>query len=686
MKKILLVLFLLLSIAGKTQVTILNGTNLYGSVFTNTANSIIRSNISNSVELLSGITGSCTLDTALNLSCYDSLKIVFTVGRTYLTGTGYVYNVSIPVGGGTYTVTSFNLLNLSIPVSISGNFNQQNKIHVSNLKIFGFPTPTCSLPPIQPVAVIGSTFPCQNSNTSYSVNPVCGATSYSWSLPGGWTGTSTTNIITSTVGSGGGIISVIAINNCGNSSAQTLSVNINATPPPGPIGNIFGASVVCSLTSNQYSISAVTGATSYSWSLPAGWNGGGISNVINSFANGGSGIVSVWATNSCGSIGPQTLTVTVNPLPSIYILGTNSVCTGSSLTLSGIGGVTYTWNTGSNSSAIIVTPTANTSYTLMGTDANGCVNTKTIAIYTGTAVPTLSITGSQTVCQGNNAWMFVTGANTYYWSNGTIGANNSSIIFATTTFSVIGTSTSGCTSTAAITVSLDPFSPTITISPIGSICPGATTILTASGANTYTWDTNENTNSITISPTGTTFYTVLGMGQMGACISSATIAVNVYSLPIVNVVSSDPTICIGQTATLTASGSSSYNWQIGGQSNFIVVSPTISTTYIVAGTDLHGCVNTVQFDQYVIPCSGFAENSGNDEFKFFPNPVANTLFFVSEKDGINLELFDAIGQKVISVSVNKGESHIDMLSLTSGIYFLKVCDQDQFKILKILKE
>lgn len=82
----------------------------------------------------------------------------------------------------------------------------------------------------QPGPISGSTNLCVGAGaTTYSIATVVGATSYTWSLPGGWSGSSSTNTISATPGSSG-TISVTASNTCGTSSAQNLTVTINALP------------------------------------------------------------------------------------------------------------------------------------------------------------------------------------------------------------------------------------------------------------------------------------------------------------------------------------------------------------------------------------------------------------------------------------------------------------------------
>jgi len=92
-------------------------------------------------------------------------------------------------------------------------------------------TRICNCTVDQPGNISGNTAVCQGSLQTYSITPVLGATSYTWSLPNGWSGNSDSISITTIAGNSGGVISVIANGDtCCNSSAQTL----NITEPPIP--------------------------------------------------------------------------------------------------------------------------------------------------------------------------------------------------------------------------------------------------------------------------------------------------------------------------------------------------------------------------------------------------------------------------------------------------------------------
>lgn len=122
-----------------------------------------------------------------------------------------------------------------------------------------------------------------------------------------------------------------------------------------------------------------------------------------------------------------------------------------------------------------------------------------------------------------------------------------------------------------------------------SLCPGSSTTLTASGATSYTWSGGPTTAAYAVNPSATTIYTVNGTTASG-CITTATTQVSLLSLPPTAIQSA--TICAGATATLSASGASTYAWNTGSTSSDILVSPPSTSVYTVTGTSAAGCVKT----------------------------------------------------------------------------------------------
>lgn len=270
------------------------------------------------------------------------------------------------------------------------------------------------------------------------------------------------------------------------------------------------------------------------------------------------------------------LSITTSPLPSPL-----SLCYGQTATLTASGASTYSWSTGTTSSSISVSPTITSTYSLIGT-TSGC-STNNITTITVNPYPTISVT-SPTICNGNIASVIATGATTYTWSTG-LTANTLSVSpSSTTTYSLTG-STLGCLSVKTATVFVNA-SPTITVSS-PTLCAGETATIAAFGAITYTWSTGSFSNTINVSPTSSTNYTVLG--ESLGCSAAITASVFVTALP--TITANSPTLCVGQSTLISASGASSYVWNTGETTSSISVSPLSTTIYTVTGTT-DGCSNT----------------------------------------------------------------------------------------------
>lgn len=85
-------------------------------------------------------------------------------------------------------------------------------------------------PPAQPDTITGPVQLCPGTSLSYTASIANGASSYTWLLPAGWTGSSNTNSINVTAGDSSGSIIVIALNGCDGSSPSILPVLVYAAP------------------------------------------------------------------------------------------------------------------------------------------------------------------------------------------------------------------------------------------------------------------------------------------------------------------------------------------------------------------------------------------------------------------------------------------------------------------------
>ncbi|MBL7942879.1 MAG: hypothetical protein JNM00_08940, partial [Flavobacteriales bacterium] len=222
---------------------------------------------------------------------------------------------------------------------------------------------------------------------------------------------------------------------------------------PAAPGSISGAAEVCAGNEYVYSIAAVAEATSYNWSLPAGWSGSstGTSIVVNPGAN--SGTISVSAHNPCGTSSAQQIVVSTYSPPVVAQTSDNEVCVGQTVTLTGSGASSYAWNNGVTN-GVAFAPSSTTTYTVTGTDANGCEGTADVTV-TVNSLPNVSANANDaSVCAGQSVTLYGSGAQSYTWNLG-VSNNVAFVPVQTTTYTVTGTDGNGCTDTGQIEVTVN---------------------------------------------------------------------------------------------------------------------------------------------------------------------------------------------------------------------------------------
>ena len=330
-----------------------------------------------------------------------------------------------------------------------------------------------------------------------------------------------------------------------------------------PAFNIASSSY--SICAGQTATLTATGSPNYNWSSAETTSSIIVSPTVTTIYT-----VSSTYTSSCTE--SKTISVVVQSQPSITV-NSGSICQGSSFTIVPSGAISYTYSSGTG----IISPTTNTTYTVIGTNAVGCTNTAISSVIVNT-IPTISV-NSGTICSGNSFSFTPSGANTYTYSSG------SAVVSPTvnTNYSVTGTSSLGCVSsnTAVATVTVNTL-PTVSVTS-GAICAGGSYSMTASGANTYTY----SGGSAVVNPTANTSYSITGTSSLGCVSSNTAIAtVTVNALPTVSVTSG--AICAGGSYSMTPSGANTYTYS-GGSA---VVSPTANTSYSITGTSSFGCVSS----------------------------------------------------------------------------------------------
>jgi len=145
-----------------------------------------------------------------------------------------------------------------------------------------------------------------------------------------------------------------------------------------------------------------------------------------------------------------------------------------------------------------------------------------------------------------------------------------------------------------------------------TICAGASTSISGTGATTYTWQPGAMSGTtITVTPASTTTYTVTGTNANG-CVNTATRTITVNPSPSVGTTVTNATICAGASTSLTGTGATTYTWQPGAMSGTTVtVTPVSTTTYTVTGTNANGCVNTATRTITVNPLPTVSANAAS---------------------------------------------------------------------------
>ena len=499
---------------------------------------------------------------------------------------------------------------------------------------------TVNTSPSTPGTISGITTICSGTTNTYSVGTVSGATSYTWTLPGGWTGTSTTNSISVTAGSSSGNITVAANNSCGSSTVSSLAIVVDSAPTTP--GTISGTAAICSGTSNTYSITAVSGATSYTWTLPSGWAGSSSTTSINSIANSSSGNVSVTASNGCGSSTASTLSITVNSIPAIpnAISGTTTVCSGTNNTYSiaAVAGATsYVWTlpggwTGTSTTNSISATASATSGNITVSANNSCGNSSAASLAISVnSIPSTpgAITGSNAVCIGSsNTYSIssVVGATTYTWilPSGWSGASTSNII------------------------------------------------------NTISSGTSGNVIVVANNSCGTS--------------SSSNLAVTVNSLPTVTYSQNPDTVCFNDASFALSGGTppggiySGTGVTAGNFDPSISGTGTFTITYTF--TDTNSCTSTATENILVDACLSMTKQIYPEEIQVYPSPTNGlfTLYVPNIKADATATIYNTLGEVILIQKVNTVNNLFDLSEFENGIYFIQLKSENRIIVKKIIKE
>jgi hypothetical protein len=379
-----------------------------------------------------------------------------------------------------------------------------------------------------------------------------------------------------------------------------------------------------------------------------------------------------------------TVFLATNPNPTITIAPTNStICQGDNVSLTASGAIGYSWTTvgivsNTNAATISEFPISSTLYQVIGQNSFNCTSTQQQVVVVKTT-PTISIgTTKPLVCKGAPSTLTATsqgGTCTYIWDANAGSVTNSVATvnpLVSTSYTVIGLAVNGCTASQSYPVSV--YLPTFAVNSPTSSCQGGTITLTASGANTYTWNGNQPFSSIQVSPPSATVYVVAATSNSSGvnCVSTNTVIVSIYNNPTVTAVATRTQICKFETTTVKGLGAVGYSWNTSQTGSLVPVNPTTNTTYTVIGTDQNGCNGTATVQVKVSTCFGIEELNKQSQIglSIYPNPNTGNFTVKADVD-LELQLVNELGQLIRLIHLTAANAHqVQVSDLADGIYFL----------------
>ncbi|MBK7570585.1 MAG: PKD domain-containing protein [Bacteroidetes bacterium] len=430
---------------------------------------------------------------------------------------------------------------------------------------------------------------CGNPNGTATAQGFGGVGNYSYS----WLGYTTTDSTLSNITSGNYSVTITDGNGCSATTGLSVGISNGANA-------ILQSStdVSCDGGSDGSAVVSASGGSApytYSWSP----NGG--TNASASGLSAGNYVVTVSDANNCST----TVNVVIND-GAILVLQTASTPASCNGGLDGSANVvvnggsspySYQW-TGTSSTNSTASNLGIGNYTVTVTDANGCAEAEVATVNSATAIA-LNPVSSDLNCNGDlsgSASVSPVGGTppyTYQWT-GNVSTTDSATNLSGGLYTLIVTDVNGCASIENFNI-IEPAAMSLSVSPAITVCIGQNTTLNAivSGGNqpyVYQWSNGLNTDSISVTPSASTSYTVTVNDANGCLAGTQSIPVTLN--PPLSINASGPAgICGGEQVNLSSlatggHGNYTYSWNNGlfNTSNAID-NPTSDATYTVVVTD-----------------------------------------------------------------------------------------------------
>ena len=523
---------------------------------------------------------------------------------------------------------------------------------------------TCTGATTSSVTIKALPVPTANSNSPVCLNqPInfigSGGTTYTWTGPGAYNASAQNPTIAVASASNAGTYTLTVTNANGCTNSITTNVLLNPLPVIAALSN----PTVCINTTINL---AANGGVGYAWSGPLGFVSAIQNPTIANATAAMSGGYTVIVTSAAGCTNSAVSTVTVLPIPTPVIVS-NTPCVGSTLNLTGSGGVTYSWSGPNGFNSALQNPTivnatlpANGNYTLVAT-VGSCTVITTSSV-TINALPIPVATNNGPACETKSIQLTGTGTGTFLWTgpngfnsalqNPTLGALNN-LNGGVYTLSIVDANSCVGSATTAVVVNANPVANTTN----ANVCFGLAATLTVSGGGTYLWSgpngftsTLANPQIPVVNASTSGNYTILVTAANG-CTNTNVANVSFNPIPTASI-SGTTRACVNSTIALQGSGGFIYSWS--GPSNFVSASQNLtltasnvnmSGTYTLSVLNQAGCANYATINVIIDPLpNGTLVSDGNNSCvpfcsNFSLSPVAGNSPIVSNVWQLNNQTF-----------------------------------------------
>jgi hypothetical protein len=475
-------------------------------------------------------------------------------------------------------------------------------------------TGTTNFATINPLPIVGAgpnVLICSNNATEQQTLAGSGAATYTWN-------NGVTDNVPFAVGATGNyIVTGTDVNGCVNVDTMLLTYSTI------PVANAGIDQAICF---GQTATLNASGLAPFNWTM-TNYSNSGLAAAVNDVpalvvtpSAPGTYTYQVNVQNTVGCTNNDAATLTVYTLPVINAGVDQTICNASPVILAGAGALSYAWdNAVTNATPFF--PGSTATYTVVGTDANGCQNQDQVIV---NVLPQPIVLGGldQTICDGTPIILNAsttsatpTAVTGFQWSNN-VPNNTQYVPTNSATLTVTATGANGCTNQDQILVTVLAL-PTVNAGQDFTVCAGLSATLNASGAVSYAWN-NGVTQGIPFYPNATQTYTVVGTGANG-CTNNDQLLVTVSTGPTVNL-SAPQTVCANTPASISAAVQNSLGGFWTTTNGTGVISPNVTNgtvTYTPAVTD------PVVVNLTYVATNACGSASQNTTVTVLPIPVIN---------------------------------------------------------------